>query len=195
MVLLVVPYSPKLRSSIIHSNRMYLHRGWSGTHSNKTQTSLRKYFIKLSHRRNNSSYASARSPYQSNTVCPIRSVPGIGESLNDIKLTGLSFFSLPSSSSSICSSIALSKGPAFHRVLWFPMKKKLAKLSNISASLLFRHLTSTFPPSAVFTYSYGSLSENSGSTTCAIHILRLNIDKSWSLSSHTSIFTAELYGI
>lgn len=82
-----------------------------------------------------------------------------------------------------------------HRILCFPLNKTHTLADKASVRALHHAMISSFPISALFAFSDGSISADQSVTTCAIYIPCHNYSKSWRLSPSTSIVSAEFHGI
>ncbi|XP_045025199.1 uncharacterized protein LOC123469925 [Daphnia magna] len=153
-----------------------------------------KYIINLGHRPYNPMYTTAKQMQESEITYPARSTPSLRKDLDAMNTIDIQPWpeipQLPSSYN-----YPPPSNPAICKTLWFPMSKKKAMECRIETVNLFNTLSHKIPDTTICAYTDGSHEPSKNITTCAVYIPRLNVTKSWTLSKHSSIFTAELQAI
>ena len=146
----------------------------------------RKYLINLSSKPFGSTFTSAKFLFHQPSIWPKFKVPCLSEAIVHARQHNLPLFQ--------CSRRNTFPPLCYHapseeqqcKVLWFPMNKKQSVSNSSSAVSLFCSLVQRLP---------SSVSGDKRSSACAIVIPEWNVEKSWSLSQGTSIFSAELIGV
>ncbi|XP_045023504.1 uncharacterized protein LOC123467775 [Daphnia magna] len=139
-------------------------------------------------------YNTAKQMQESEITYPARSTPSLRKVLDAMNTIDIQPWpekpQLPSSYN-----YPPPSNPAICKTLWFPMSKKKAMDCRIETVNLFNSLSHKIPDTTICAYTDGSHEPSKNITTCAVYIPRLNVTKSWTLSKHSSIFSAELQAI
>jgi ribonuclease HI/exonuclease III len=153
-----------------------------------------KYIINLGHKPFNPTYDTALAIFQNPGTYPTRSTPCLAEQMVLIQQLGIDAFP------------AIPPWPTHYRypppstqppckTVWFPGTKKASMADKNHTKLLFNSLLQSLPIGTLLSYTDGSKSTNPSTTTCAVVIPELNIEKAWTLETESSIFSAELQAI
>ena len=155
-----------------------------------------KYVINIGHKPYNSTYATTKHLFlHPQNVWPKFSTPCLAEAISEVKKHNLSLFNQNRSQIISVHAFPPPMDDPICKGAWFPMNKKAALANKAAAQALFDTLIQNIPATSVLAYSDGSVAEDSLTTTCAIFIPSWNIERSWTLTKGSSIFSAELQGI
>jgi ribonuclease HI len=142
-----------------------------------------KYIIKLGHKHQNPTYKSAQAIFSAPANYPPRSSPCLAAQMAEIHQLGIDAF--PTSL----------QWPPIYRYPPPNLPPPLAMANKTQTRTLFESLLLLQPNTTLIGYTDGSKSTDSNITSCAVVIPDLDLEKAWTLETHSSVFSAELQAI
>ena len=153
-----------------------------------------RYLLKLSQKRWNPAYATIRTIVTSQRQWKPRATPAAATHLPRLNQLVKNLFNWDP-----VNEVQVNKFPPWTDMntstKFFPMSKDTATKQKELAREMFLTLTSNEPITHISVFTDGSVHKESGKTTCAFFIPKLEEKQSWLLTQHTSIFSAELTAI
>jgi ribonuclease HI len=156
-----------------------------------------KYVLNLSNKPSNAAYPSALSVMYGGYVWKPRSIPCLNLPMQQLLAEGWSGFELEPEYVSLPNAI---KPPAPWASLpfsikFFPWSKEKAVANRLEARCKIQEWTDSFPQSTVFFYTDGSVCSASQQASCAFFSPDPPVERAWSLSAGSSIYSAEVTAI
>ena len=156
-----------------------------------------KYVLNLSNKPSNAAYPSARSVMYGGYVWKPRSIPCLNAPMQQLYAHGWSGFELEPEYISPPNAI---KPPAPWTPLpfdtkFFPWSKEKAIANKAESCRKIQEWSDSLPAATVFFYTDGSVCSVSDQVSCAFFSPTPLVERAWSLSTGSSIFSAEVTAI